>query len=179
MMVNKQNGEENIVVSKNSTNGSNNILNEARTKQPPKGRFFKFSFGGEAIEQYHDDDYNELYKFLFREPLSCDNNNNSDDNDDDSDADCNENFLFEEQRHVKANFDEEEQQQQPQPRRRYYLYIICGGYNNSPPFCKIGYSTADEDTFFDRKNHYWVGSNPRFCFQLVTIFIFSFLNILT
>jgi hypothetical protein len=50
---------------------------------------------------------------------------------------------------------------------RAFLYLIAGGYINSPAYAKMGCSTAKDETFFNRINHYWIGSNPRFCFKLV------------
>jgi hypothetical protein len=49
--------------------------------------------------------------------------------------------------------------------RKGYLYIVAGGFENSPPFVKIGGSSAIELHFYSRSNHYWVGFNPRFCFR--------------
>jgi hypothetical protein len=56
--------------------------------------------------------------------------------------------------------------------RKGYLYIVAGGYENSPPLCKIGGSTAKDLHFYCRINHYWVGFNPKYLFRYFHQYLF-------
>jgi hypothetical protein len=122
-------------------------------------RWGKFRFDSDQLiiewENIEDEITNDNWK-TFR--FACNDTNDDVADDNDVENESNDNGMFDllgkPQRSIRTL-------------RDGYLYLIAGGYINSPPYCKSGCSTANENTFFSRKNHYWVGSNPRYCFKSV------------
>jgi hypothetical protein len=92
-----------------------------------------------------------LFKFIDPEEDGIKKNTN-DDADDNSESSDSIVFVENPQRTIRISI--------------AFLYLIAGGYCNSPSYAKLGCSTASDESFFNRMNHYWIGSNPRYCFRL-------------
>jgi hypothetical protein len=151
------------VISNEINNDSNNKIKENRQLWGT----FKFANleKHEDVEEFFEEfpdfvlvEYNELFdeepfKFQFDFVGKDDNKNDAGGRDDDESK----------KRMVLEN------PQRSIRKLRGYLYLIAGGYNNSPPYTKLGCSSATEVNFFKRGSHYWIGSNPRYCFRYYVI----------
>jgi hypothetical protein len=122
------------------------------------GRWAKFNFvDNEQLINWSEIEHPRSDWTTFEFSCDIDNNNNNNNNNSnmvEDDSDGNDELAY--------RLGQQPQRNMP---RIGYLYLIAGGYKNSPPYCKLGCSTATDNSFFSRKNHYWVGSNPRYCYR--------------
>jgi hypothetical protein len=181
--IRKEANNKNIIKNNNDDDDSSNIRRNnkfsfiKKTNQDgnnkKKRKWFKFPFGGENFQT--DDDVFKKFKFSFKDDKKITNEIAAEEMDEDDDYENDDDSISDDDEDGDDNNLKEqgENLEQPTIKKRYYLYIICDGYNNSSALCKIGFSTADDDNFFGRKNHYWPGSRPRFCTRFVILFLFS------